>query len=330
MPRRKSPPRLYLDPGRQQWIIRDGSSFIRTGCAEGERKQAEIELAAYLGKKYKPESGPDPLIADVLLAYTKEHVPHTRAASNAAYNVSNLSGFWGDKRVSGISANACREYAGGRSPAAARRDLETLRAAVGYWNKEHGPLASVPAIILPAKPEPRDRWLTKKEARRLRRAAMKWPHLYRFIVIGLLTGSRSGAILDLQWSWIDLDARIMRRRAFGEAEDSRKRTPPVKIGTRLARLLRLWKRKDGDLVKHVVHYNGRPVYRLKRTWALACKAAKLKGVSPHTLRHTRATWLMQEGVEPWEAAGHLGMSVDMLTRVYGKHHPSFQERAAEV
>jgi hypothetical protein len=65
-------------------------------------------------------------------------------------------------------------------------------------------------------------------------------------------------------------------------------------------------------------------------WKQACKEAGLSGVTPHTLRHTRATWLMQEGVELWEAAGHLGMSVDMLTRVYGKHHPSFQERAAEV
>jgi hypothetical protein len=39
---------------------------------------------------------------------------------------------------------------------------------------------------------------------------------------------------------------------------------------------------------------------------------------------------MQAGVDPWEAAGHLGMSVEMLTRNYGKHSPDFQKRAAEV
>lgn len=159
---------------------------------------------------------------------------------------------------------------------------------------------------------------------------MKWPHLYRFIVIGLLTGSRSGAIRGLEWSWIDLDARLMRRRAFGQAEDSRKRTPPVRLSVRFTRLLRAWKRMDGGRSKYVVNYNGQPVKSLKRTWALACKAAKLEGVSPHTLRHTRATWLMQEGIEPWEAAGHLGMSLDMLTRNYAKHHPKFQDKASEV
>jgi integrase len=53
-------------------------------------------------------------------------------------------------------------------------------------------------------------------------------------------------------------------------------------------------------------------------------------VVPHSLRHTRATWLMQAGVTPWEAAGALGMSVEVLERVYGHHHPEWQKRAAEV
>lgn len=328
MPRRRAAPRLYLDPKRKQWVIRDGASFIRTGCAQSELKQAEIELAAYLGKKYKPESGPDPLIADVLLFYSQEHLPHTKAKANAVYQIGSLAEWWDEKKISDVTSAACRAYGATKSPAAARRDLETLRAALRFWARERGGIS--PSIVLPARREARERWLTWDEAKRLRRAAMKWPHLYRFIILGLLTGSRSGAILKLRWSWVDLDARLMRRRAHGEPEDSRKRTPPVRISARLARLMRRWKRQDGNACEFVVHYNGRAIVKIKRTWALACKAAQLKGASPHTLRHTRATWLMQRGIEPWEAAGHLGMSVDMLIRVYGKHHPSFQERAAEV
>ena len=60
------------------------------------------------------------------------------------------------------------------------------------------------------------------------------------------------------------------------------------------------------------------------------KASGLKGVKRHTLRHTRATWLMQAGVPIWEAAGHLGMTTKTLESVYGKHSPDFQERAANV
>jgi hypothetical protein len=39
---------------------------------------------------------------------------------------------------------------------------------------------------------------------------------------------------------------------------------------------------------------------------------------------------MQRGVDKWEAAGFLGMSVDMLERVYGHHHPDFMRSAAEA
>jgi hypothetical protein len=63
----------------------------------------------------------------------------------------------------------------------------------------------------------------------------------------------------------------------------------------------------------------------------AVRLAKLPGkVSPHTLRHTAATWLMQSGVDKWEAAGFLGMSVEMLDRVYGHHHPAHLKTAARA
>lgn len=329
MPRKSKGARLYLDPKRREWVIRDGSYFGRTGVPEAKPEWAEKLLADYIGEKYKPEPSSSPLIADVLNVYLKEHVPHTRAQRNTAYNIAGLAEWFGSLELSDITARLCREYARSRTPAAGRRDLETLRAAIGYWHREYGPLKSVPTVVLPPKAEPRDRWLTREEARKLRKAAMKWPHLYRFIVIGLLTGSRSGAILALKWEWIDWKAGTMLRRDPREAQDARKRTPPVKMGSRLLRIMRRWHRMDGG-TGHVIHYNGQPVTRLQRTWRQAVKAAGLRDVTPHTLRHTRATWLMQAGIPIWEAAGALGMTPDILQSTYGKHHPDFQRRAAEV
>jgi integrase len=330
MPRRSAGPRLYLDPSRKQWVIRDGSHFVRTGCPESAVDEAQKLLGEYLGSKHKPQRSPAPLIDDVLVTYSNEHLPHTRAAKNATYQVASLAAWWSGKRTTDVTALNCRAYAEGRTPAAARRDLEVLRAAIGYWHKNYGPLPSVPFVTMPPKSEPRDRWLTREEARRLRHAARGTPHLYRFIVLGLLTGSRVGSILALKWDWIDFDRGIMRRREPGAAEDSRKRTPPFRMGRALTRLLRGWQRQDGGKTEYVVHYDGRPVTRIKRSWAGACKRAKLTDVSPHTLRHTRATWMMQEGVDRWQAAGALGMSVDMLDQVYGHHSPDFQKDAAEV
>jgi len=59
------------------------------------------------------------------------------------------------------------------------------------------------------------------------------------------------------------------------------------------------------------------------------KLAGLWGkVTPHTLRHTAATWLMQRGVPIWQAAGYLGMSAQMIERTYGHHHPDYLRAAA--
>jgi Phage integrase family len=54
----------------------------------------------------------------------------------------------------------------------------------------------------------------------------------------------------------------------------------------------------------------------------AVQLTRLSGkVTPHTLRHTAATWLMQRGVPVWEASGFLGMSPEVLQETYGHHHP---------
>jgi integrase len=62
----------------------------------------------------------------------------------------------------------------------------------------------------------------------------------------------------------------------------------------------------------------------------AAAAGLDEDVIPHTLRHTAATWLMQLGVDMWEAAGYLGMSIKMLEEVYGHHHPDHQKAIRTV
>ena len=71
---------------------------------------------------------------------------------------------------------------------------------------------------------------------------------------------------------------------------------------------------------------------VKNGFARAVEVAKLDlsdgNVTPHTLRHTAATWLMQLGTDPWEAAGYLGMSVKVLIDTYGHHHPDYMKEAS--
>jgi integrase len=338
MPRRRSPPRLYLDKARGQWVIKDGGTRIRTGSPEADRGAAEKLLAKYLGEKHQPSFGPDPLIADILLVYWRDHLEHKAAADNYRYGVRLLGDWWGEKRLSDVTPANCRAYGKGRTESAARQNLEILRAAIRYWHKHHGPLPAIPAIVMPPVPEPRTRWMTRSEAARLLWAARRistrrQPSIARFILLGIYTGSRSGVIRGLKWDWIDFETGTMRRRAPRAGERKNKRTPIVKLGRRILSHLRRWRRLDPDAI-YICECDGALFERMTYTWGKVLKVAGLDDregkVTPHVMRHSRATWLMQAGIDPWEAAGHLGMNVQTLIKHYGHHHPNFQSRAAEV
>jgi integrase len=328
MPRRRAAPRLYLDPKRGQWVIRDGATFSRTGCAQSDRQGAEAKLAEYLGAKWAPPEAPDPLVCEILATYSREHAPHIATRRDTAAILMRLTEWWGTRKASDVTAANCRAYAAERRQQSARKDLQILRAALGHWDRNHGAIRFV--VVLPPAAAPRERWLTRGEAARLLWAARRVPHLARFILLGLYTGSRPGVIFRLTWSQIDLAAGVLHRRPLGQIEQATKRAPPVKLGRRIRSHLRRWRRLDRPGVVNVCHYAGRAIHRLTMTWPAACKRAGLVGVTPHTLRHTRATWLMQANVPLWEAAGHLGMRPEMLSKTYGHHSPEWQDRAAEV
>jgi len=63
MPRRSKGARLHLRPARYRagklthqatWVIRDGTGYYATGCAEREVAAAEQVLKDYIAKKYAP------------------------------------------------------------------------------------------------------------------------------------------------------------------------------------------------------------------------------------------------------------------------------------
>lgn len=330
LPRRSKGPRLWLDPRRKQWVIRDGADFIRTGCAASKTELAEKLLAKHIARKYEPSKSPIPPIADILLVYDKEVVPKLKSRS-AKYHVSNLSEWWGDKTLADVTSANCRAYAATRTQSAGRHDLEVLSAAIKYWHREKSPLAIIPHVMLPPRNEPRDRWLTRSEAARLLWAARRTEHLKRFIMVGLYTGSRSGVIRTLEWSWIDFGNGTMRRRAQGSSETKNKRTPPVRVPRKLMHFLRRWKEADKGLLPYVVHWNGKALRGPPhQSWDKAIARAKLPGLMPHVLRHTRATWLVQAGIDSWQIAGFLGMTVRVLESVYGHHSPDHQKQIAEL
>src|SRR4051812_45162941 len=110
MPRRSKGPRLYLDPIRKVYVIRDGTRFVRTGCGERDGAKAEKFLAQYIGQKHRPTPSSSPMIAEVLAAYGAEVAPNKASARNMGYNITNLLKWWGEKTVRDITVKSCRAY----------------------------------------------------------------------------------------------------------------------------------------------------------------------------------------------------------------------------
>ena len=128
MPRRRLPPRLYLDKTRRQWSVRDGQNFIRTGCSASETAKAERVLGEYIARKYAPSPSPSPPIADVLLAYLRDKVPDMKSRS-AKYNISNLARFWSDKTFADVTPPTARRM---RKTELNRRRVPIRKAGDGY------------------------------------------------------------------------------------------------------------------------------------------------------------------------------------------------------
>jgi integrase len=336
MPRPSKGARLYKRRARYAdgklvhqavWIIKDGDRHIATGCVARpfEAKppaEAEQALADYIARKYQPERRRQDIedidCADVLSIYLTD-IGEPGDQFEIEARIERLNEFWGGKKLSKVNAQTCAAYAKHRrNRGGARRDLETLRAAINHHAKE-GFHRGLVRVSLPPKGEPRDRWLTRKEA-----AALVWHcwrhrekqtihsgtskgdpvstnrrplrHIARFILIGLYTGTRAGAIAsaspyaEFGRSYVDLERGIFYRKPVGKRA-TKKRQTPAPIPPRL-----------------LAHLPGK--------------------VTPHTLRHTAATWLMQRGVPIWEAAGFLGMSPEVLQGTYGHHHPDYLQGAA--
>lgn len=345
---------------RGVYCIRDGRIKKRLGLGEGtDQGTLDDALADYIKAKRKIPRDRDRhpseiMIADVISIYAEDVVPKDTRPKEAFARLGKLLDFVGDPkhrchRLDQLNAKTCAAYVQWRGKSgAARRELEALRAAVRYHWKAGLCLYESP-IVLPAKGEARTRWLRKSEAAGLLRTAYRYRevkkgfatarhplrHIGRFILVGLYTGTRAGAICGAALKptegkgWVDLEAGVFYRRAIGRRE-TKKRQTPVRIPPRLLAHMRRWARL-GISRNYVIEWNGEPVERITRAFQSAVRLAGLgTDVIPHSLRHTCATWLAQRRVPIHEICGFLGMTRETFERVYGHHHPDFQAGAVNA
>jgi len=338
MPRRNSGARLrFLEKRGCFYIVwTDGGRSRERSTGTADRQQAELIYADFIHTNQRPAGPRDPaqiFITDVLDDYAREHGPDTAKPQVLASCVTRLVAFWQGKFVADITRVSCKLYqrARQRSAGTIRRELGVLRAAINHAHRE-GRITRTVTVWLPDSPEGRERWLTRAEALALYRASMREPkvrlHLPLFILAGLYTGQRKDAILSLRWAQVDLERGLINFHTPGATVTNKRRAHQPISAPLLRRLKR--ERWRGTDLGYVIHENGQRLKDIKRGFKSACARAGLADVTPHTLRHTCVTWLMQRGVPIWEVSGFVGMSRATIERVYGHHHPDFLKSAVDA
>jgi integrase len=158
--------------------------------------------------------------------------------------------------------------------------------------------------------------------------ACRATHLKLFVQIGLHTGARSGAIKSLEWSRVDFDHREIDFRPPDEVA-TKKRKAPQPLNYELHGILLA--AKAVAATEYVIERAGRAIGSIKHGFANACARAGLSDdVTPHTLRHTAITWMLQADVPIWDVANFTGMTVAMVEGTYGHATVNSKRRAAKA
>ncbi len=215
----------------------------------------------------------------------------------------------------------------GVSNTTVNRMLEVVRAILRRAEREWGWLERAPYVRMLTQPKRRVRWLTREEAERL--LAELPDHLAAMARFTLATGLREANVVGLEWSQVDLG----RRCAWVHADQAKARKAiPVPLNEEAVLVLR---QQTGKHSSRVFTYKGLPVTKANNhAWRKALARARIEDFRWHDLRHTWASWHVQQGT-PLHVLQELGgWSSYAMVRRYAhlsvKHLAEYADSLCEI
>lgn len=290
---------------------------------------AKREAVDRIRKETKPAA--ELTVADLWELY-REEKNGRRVAVAMGREWKALGPHFGHLKPGQIDVGTCRGYvaerrASGRHDGTIWTELGHLRTVMRWAGPEgHRLLSHAPKIERPAKPAPKERYLTHAEIDRLLSAPMA-PHIRLAILLMLSTAARVGAVLDLTWTRVDLERGQINLRVDATGPRKGRAVVPINAGLRAA----LAQAREAARTEYVIEWAGERVKNIKTGFYAAVRAAGLVGVSPHTLRHSAAVHLVEAGVPIVEVAQYLGHSNPKVTyTTYGRFSPDHLRKAADI
>ena len=318
-----------------EWYDPAARRCRRRSTGHRDREDAALALARHRIEQAAPSRPDDPeriAVADCLTRYLTA-VAEQPSALQAAIAVEKwLAPHFGlltvaEIRPAVVAAFTTEARLQGLSDGYIARILSVLRAAL---RREHaaGRLTAAPHIAAPPAAPPRERWLSPDEVGRLITAATA-PHVRRYVVMALATAARPAALLQLDWSQVDLASQRLFLQPPARRTRSNKRRPVVAISEFLA--AELTHTPPAERRGPVIAYQGRALVGIRQAIRRAAARAGLADVTPYPLRHTALSMMAHAGVplaEIAQAAGHT--STRMVERHYLHWTPEHTARAMAV
>lgn len=296
--------------------------------------RTEIETGAYFPQM--PEH--HKTVAELLEKYFVEHSAlnkkpraHQRDRSLKAHLVKAFGHLTlVDVTPAAIAAYKTARRQAGVSGATVNRELGMARHAFNLAIREWQWASRNPFAMVTREKEPkgRDRWLRDEEERRLLAACPAW--LRELIEFAVETGLRLGEILNAQWQNVDLHQETLTVEA-ATTKNGLPRTIPLS-----ARALSVLRRQQGrqGIASLVVFGNRKGGLKtlgtVNRAFRRALTRAGIENCRFHDLRHTFATRLCQDGVDPYTVQRLLGHQDPKMTQRYAHHCTESLRRGIEV
>lgn len=159
-------------------------------------------------------------------------------------------------------------------------------------------------------PEHRTRWLSNEEAIALIDAAPA--HLKNIIIFALLTGLRFRNIIDLQWEQVRFTTGEILLSVKSHRPGGKQHTVPITPAVHDL-LTEIGIKQSGP----VFTYKGKAIrHNIRTAFKNAKKAAKISDFRFHDLRHTCASWALNNGASLSQVREMLGHSTIALTSKY--------------
>ena len=307
---------LFQHEGKRRWK----STNCTVKC---EALRALMAFETLFESSSKPAS---------LSKFTSEYLEHARVnhakgtVEIARIALDHLRTVAGDLLLSSLTYQHLDRYKSKRltevSPVSVNVELRALRSILNValrWNLiETNPFSKMQLVRTPDNPPS---YLSKDHFQALL-AIVKESWMKEVVVFAVLTGMRRGEIVNLRWQDVDLSRRVIHIQSsptFRTKQGKRRTIPLGEVASQL-----LLSKATKVISEYVFTKKGTKIVEswLTHRFKSYVRTAKLgEQLHFHSLRHTFASWLVQDGVSIYEVQKLLGHASISVTQMYSHLQP---------